>query len=110
MSLGSAAGVLIVALLILEGANVALRPREAETTTQVPRAEWSLIQALGFLAFAALFMVLRWAEHVWRLQHGDYAGVGLRHTWYWSVTLWVAFVLCLGRLVWLALLTWKRLS
>src|SRR5713101_7665854 len=98
MSLGSAAGVLVVALLILEAANLALRAKQAGKT-QEPRPKPSLRQAMAFLAFAALFAILMWAEHLWRLGHGDYAGVGVRHSWYWTASLWAAVAFCFGRLV-----------
>jgi len=42
----------------------------------------SLTQALGLLAFAMLFGVLMWVEHLWRLSRGDYPGIGLAHKWY----------------------------
>jgi hypothetical protein len=109
MSLGSAAGIVVMALLIAEACNLALRKAEAERTP-AHRTGWTLRQAVAFLAFAAILIVLLWVEHVWRLTHGEYPGIGLRHTWYGTATVWVAFALCLGRLAWLALRALKRVS
>ena len=99
MSLGAAAGVVVVLLLMAEAANLA---RTWQARLQQPRQQPSLQQALAFLTFAVLFAALMWAEHLWVLRRGDYAGVGLRHTWYWTVTTWAGLAVCLGRLLWLA--------
>jgi len=42
--------------------------------------------AVAWLACAALFAILMWVEHIWRLGRGDYAGIWMRHTWYGHVT------------------------
>jgi hypothetical protein len=109
MNLWSTAGLVVVALLIAETANLVLRKRQTGRSHE-HHAKPSLKHAVALLAFAVVFAILKWAEHVWRLGREDYAGVGLRHTWYWTATTWVALAACLGRLAWLALLGWRRLT
>jgi hypothetical protein len=107
MSLGLVAGLAVVALLVAEAANLVLRQRRTGRA-QEHRAEPSMKHALAFVAFAVVFAIVTWVENVWRLGRGDYAGIGLRHSWYWTATTWVAFAVCLGRLAWLGLLGWRR--
>jgi len=65
-----------------------------------PRLKPTLKHALGALAFAVAFGVLMWFEHVWVLSRGDYAGIGMRHTWYWSTMQGLAVAFFVGVLVW----------
>jgi hypothetical protein len=84
-------------------------PNDREAQDKGARAAPSLKYALGLLAFAAGFSVLSWAEHFWRLRRGDYAGVGMRHTWYWTVTTtWIPIAFVGGWLFWLVVRRWRR--
>ena len=78
-----------------------------EAQLEKPPTPPSLAQALGLLVFALFFAVLMWWEHVWRLGRGDYPGLGLRHTWYWHTTVWTAWVVLVGRVLWILRRWWR---
>jgi hypothetical protein len=40
-------------------------------------------QAATWVVVAIAFALFQWWEFGWRLRRGDYAGIGLKHTWYW---------------------------
>jgi hypothetical protein len=63
--------------------------RVAPPTVQTARWHPSPRQATAVIAFAIAFAAFRGWEHAWVIRRGDYAGIGMRHTWYWYASPWI---------------------
>jgi hypothetical protein len=80
---------------------------ETKDAAPPPTPRSARVSALMWIAAVIVFTALSWVEHFWRLSRGDYAGVGLAHTWYWHVTTWGAIAFLVGWLG-LRLVRWSR--
>jgi hypothetical protein len=65
-------------------------------------ADWqpTLRQAIGLVAFAIAFAGLKWVEHRWMIAHGDYAGIGMHHSAYWTARPWISLTITAAICAW----------